>query len=181
MQKRTQSNLPSTHHKKLCPQKTRSPDESLGAIVPPHPYPSSAIYAFFFTYLSEASFIPASTEHSIVVHLNLVKKLLPGTQSCTLHTIGAVAAVHTGDLAVHTGCSGLAGGRAAGDALIVGEVLLLTVHDLGGREPQAPQLGRTQPLPQVLGGGGKALIILNPCFLRKPQGTQKISRGPGRL
>lgn len=50
------------------------------------------------------------------------------------HTIRAVAAVHTGNLTVHTGCPGLAGGRAAGNALVVGKAFLLALNGLGGRE-----------------------------------------------
>lgn len=45
-----------------------------------------------------------------------------------LHTIGAVAAVHAGNLAVHTGCPELAGGGTASNAFIVGKGLLLAVH-----------------------------------------------------
>ena len=69
------------------------------------------------------------------------------------HTVGAVAAVHTGYLAVHAGCPGLAGGGAAGDALVVDKGLLLAAHRLEGREqygltaPFWPQLCQDRPRP----------------------------------
>ena len=79
------------------------------------------------------------------------------------HTFGAVAAIHTGDLTVHASCSGLAGGGAAGDALVVDKGLLLTVHSLGGRErgriSQFLTAGCT-PGPGV--GGGRASIFVVP-------------------
>lgn len=79
------------------------------------------------------------------------------------HTIGAVTAVHTGDLAVHTGCLGLAGGRAAGDAFVVGKGLLLAVHGLGGREQsiQSHRLCQDTPTPYSR-EGGRTVIFLFP-------------------
>lgn len=49
-------------------------------------------------------------------------------------TIGAVAAIHTGDLAVHTRSARLAGSWAASNALVVDEGLLFAVHSLGQKK-----------------------------------------------
>lgn len=104
---------------------------------------------------------------------------------CPWHTVGAVAAVHTGDLAVHTGCPGLAGGGAAGDALIVGKGRLLAVHGWGGgctgKGGVGPQLCQDRPNPysRPWGRGSEGCDLPVPLVPVGTLGDQKVGESLG--
>lgn len=145
-----------THLRKLRSNEMKHPDEPLKSrssaltLTSLKPFIHSLVHSL----ISVCSFLPSfhkQTSSEPLLHAPLCQAR-PGTHS-PQHTIGAVAAIHTGDLAVHAGCPGLAGGGAAGDALIVDKALLLTVHSSGGRERVICHF-LTASSPQTLGRGG---------------------------
>lgn len=134
---------------KLSPREINHPSASLQcAIVPPPPlHPVPGFIHSTNRHPLRPCFMPACAR----------PPLLP------LHTVGAITAVHTGDLAVYTGGPGLAGSRAAGNALIVGKGLLFTVHSLREKEPLVSDSTRMHLHPRPWDESGRALTFPIPC------------------